>query len=60
MAGHPFFAAIYDLLQRPAARMIDPWRRRVAGGATGCVLEIGVGTGLNLPFYRMERIDRLV
>ena len=60
MAGHPFFAAVYDLFQRPAAPMIDPWRRRVAGGATGRVLEIGVGTGLNLPFYRMERIERLV
>src|SRR5262249_11300143 len=28
-----------------------PYRRRVAGAAEGRVLEIGIGAGMNLPFY---------
>lgn len=33
------------------AKRLDPYRERVAGAAAGRVLEIGMGSGLNLPFY---------
>jgi SAM-dependent methyltransferase len=33
-------------------RLFVPFRRRVIGAAEGRVLEIGVGSGRNLPFYR--------
>src|SRR5262249_33841009 len=32
-------------------RLLEPYRRRVVGLAEGRVLEIGVGSGMNLPFY---------
>lgn len=39
-----------DLAMR--SRQLLPFRERVIGAAEGRVLEIGVGSGRNLPFYR--------
>jgi ubiquinone/menaquinone biosynthesis C-methylase UbiE len=35
-------------------KQLLPFRQRVIGAAKGRVLEIGVGAGANLPFYRAE------
>lgn len=44
-------AATYDRLSAPVEPKLAPYRARVAGQATGDVLEIGGGTGANLRYY---------
>lgn len=52
MADHPLFAAFYDRVSK-AADAAGLARRRAAllADAKGRVLEVGAGTGLNLPHY---------
>ena len=53
------FAAVYDPMMRPAEKgELGRLRDEVVGSARGRVLEIGAGTGLNLP--RFHDVDRLV
>jgi ubiquinone/menaquinone biosynthesis C-methylase UbiE len=49
-------AAMYDPLIAPFDPLgVRKWREWVAGAARGRTLEVGVGTGLNLPLYRGDR-----
>ena len=51
--GHRWFAAAYERRGRRQERTdyAQGIRTRVAGAATGRVLEIGAGTGFNFPYY---------
>jgi SAM-dependent methyltransferase len=57
---HRWFAAVYDRLIEPASRAkMEPLRRFAAGEAHGRVIEIGAGTGANLPYYDWPQVDAL-
>jgi ubiquinone/menaquinone biosynthesis C-methylase UbiE len=45
------FASAYDRMSTRGETVLAPLRREVVSAARGSVLEIGVGTGANLPFY---------
>ncbi len=59
MKGHRLVAALYDPVNKLGEGTLRPVRAFVAGGATGRVLEVGCGTGANLPFYRWDRVESL-
>ena len=51
--GHRYFAAFYNWTTTRAERAArDPRRDRLVGDLAGHVLEIGIGNGLNLRYYR--------
>jgi len=55
-----FYALNYDRICRPAeAAGLSAQRQRLLAGATGETIEIGAGTGLNLPHYPAA-VTRLV
>ena len=49
-------ARFFDRMDRMVQ---DDWRRQVTARATGEVLEVGVGTGKNLPFYRSDTTEKV-
>jgi SAM-dependent methyltransferase len=57
---HRLYAYAWDKFFEPSGRnLMDPLRRFTAGGARGRVLEIGAGTGSNLPFYNWSQVETL-
>lgn len=54
------FSLVYDRLTKPMEEAcLGGWRSELLAGVAGAVLEIGAGTGANLPHYT-EAVDRLV
>lgn len=52
MAGHPVFAAFYDLMTKGfEAKLLGPIRHSLLQSVTGNVLDVGAGTGANLPYF---------
>lgn len=58
---HPLFAALYERMSRGESerRMMEPLRKEIIAQASGLVLEVGAGTGLNFPMYQPERVERV-
>jgi len=56
-----FFSRTYDLFSAPMEALgVRRRRRELVSVAAGRVLEVGVGTGLNLPHYPEARVTQVV
>jgi ubiquinone/menaquinone biosynthesis C-methylase UbiE len=44
-------AGVYDLLEKPMEYAFSGWRKEMLEEAEGDVLEVGIGTGKNIPYY---------
>jgi len=59
--SHNIFARVYEKLNSGLAEsdFMFPLRREMIGKASGLVLEIGAGTGLNFSFYKSGQVERV-
>lgn len=61
MGEHRLMAALYDRMMAPTERAgLSDRRRRLLASATGRVLELGAGTGVNLGFYMSAEVLTVV
>lgn len=44
-------AKFYDILDKPMEMAASKWREKLLSEAKGQVLEVGIGTGKNIPYY---------
>ena len=50
-----FMARLYDRVMQPSEELcLGLWRRQLLQQASGRTLEIGTGTGVNLPYYPLD------
>ncbi|HJT56636.1 MAG TPA: class I SAM-dependent methyltransferase [Ktedonobacteraceae bacterium] len=58
---HRLFAAYYERTSRSRSERnyMAPLRQEIVGQASGIVLEIGAGNGLNFAFYNPEQVARV-
>lgn len=49
-------AGLYDILEAPMEHLFSKWRRELLSETSGETLEVGIGTGKNIPFYP-ENVD---
>lgn len=47
-------SGIYELMDRMVK---EEWRKNLLSQATGKVLEVGIGTGANMPYYREDLVS---
>jgi ubiquinone/menaquinone biosynthesis C-methylase UbiE len=57
--SHRWRAAVYDNLARLDEKKLEPLRKQLIAGATGRVIEIGAGTGINLAHYDWSKVQSL-
>ena len=59
--AHRLFAAYYERVSgsRAERNFMQPLRKEIARQASGVVLEIGAGNGLNFPFYDPGQVERV-